>query len=150
MKRILILCTGNSCRSQMAMGYLQTFDKNMVVCSAGTKPAEAVNPYAVAAMAEDGIDLSAAFPKSVNEYLDDKWDYVITVCGGAKETCPMFVGEVGKQVHIGFDDPAAAVGTQEEIMGVFRRVRNEIKHSMQQFYLEHVKGLKMPVCECCG
>ncbi|MCQ2195593.1 MAG: arsenate reductase ArsC [Paludibacteraceae bacterium] len=151
MKRILILCTGNSCRSQMAMGYLQSFDAKMEVHSAGTSPVQSVNSYAVKAMGEVGIDLSSETPKSVERYLDEAWDFVITVCGGANESCPAFTGKVGKRLHIGFDDPASDVGAEEEVMAVFRRVRDEIKKEMQKFYLIEVKGLRLPQCSCsCG
>ena len=151
MKRILILCTGNSCRSQMAMGFLRAIDANLDVQSAGTDPTSAVNPYAIKAMTEVGIDLSKELPKSVELYLGEEWDFVITVCAGANESCPAFTGKVGKRMHIGFDDPASATGTDEEIMAVFRRVRDEIKKEMQKFYIVEVKGLRMPKCCCeCG
>ena len=104
--KILILCTGNSCRSQMAHGWLQSFDKSLDVHSAGTEPASRVNSKAVKVMAEAGIDISNHFPKSVNQYLDQEWDYVITVCGGANESCPVFTGKVQHRLHIGFDDPS--------------------------------------------
>ncbi len=151
MKRILILCTGNSCRSQMAMGFLRAIDAKLDVQSAGTNPTSAVNPYAIKTMAEVGIDLSEEQPKSVELYLGEEWNFVITVCGGAKESCPTFTGKVGKRMHIGFDDPASATGTDEEIMEVFRRVREEIRKEMQKFYIIEVKGLRMPKCCCeCG
>lgn len=102
-------------------------------------------------MGEVGIDLSSETPKSVERYLDEAWDFVITVCGGANESCPAFTGKVGKRLHIGFDDPASAVGSEEEVMAVFRRVRDEIKKEMQKFYLIEVKGLRLPQCSCsCG
>lgn len=148
MKRILILCTGNSCRSQMAMGFLRAIDANLDVQSAGTNPTSAVNPYAIKTMAEVDIDLNNEQPKSVELYLKEEWDFVITVCGGANESCPAFTGKIGKRMHIGFDDPASATGTDEEIMEVFRRVRDEIKKEMQKFYVVEVKGLHMPKC-CC-
>lgn len=132
--RVLILCTGNSCRSQMAHGFLQSFDKRLDVHSAGTRPAARVNPKAVEVMMEAGVDISAHTPKSVDIYLNDPWDYVITVCGGANETCPMFTGEVGKRLHIGFDDPSDAVGSDEFVMSEFRRVRDEIKEDFERFY----------------
>ena len=106
--KILILCTGNSCRSQMAHGFLQSFDKNIQVYSAGTHPAEKVNPLVVKIMSEVGIDISKHIPTNVTAYLSDTWDYVITVCGSANETCPAFEGNVGKRLHIGFDDPSEA------------------------------------------
>ncbi|MBI5660718.1 MAG: arsenate reductase ArsC [Stygiobacter sp.] len=132
-KRILVLCTGNSCRSQMAEGFLKFFDKNLEVYSAGTKPADKVNPFAVKAMKEVGIDISQNYPKSVDQFLNDSFDYVITVCDNAKETCPVFIGDVKHNLHIGFDDPAEAVGTEEEVMPVYRRVRDEIKREFQKF-----------------
>lgn len=132
--RVLILCTGNSCRSQIAHGFLQSFDKRLDVHSAGTRPAAHVNPKAVEVMMEAGVDISAHTPKSVDIYLNEPWDYVITVCGGANETCPMFTGEVGKRLHIGFDDPSDAVGSDEFVMSEFRRVRDEIKEGFERFY----------------
>ena len=137
--RILILCTGNSSSSQMAHGCLQSFDDKLDVFSAGTKPAEKVNPMAVKVMDEMGIDLSSHTPKSVNLYTGQEWDYVITVCGGASESCPMFTGEVKNRLHIGFDDPSEAIGTQEFINSEFHRVRDEIKARFYEFYLNELK-----------
>jgi arsenate reductase len=134
MTTILILCTGNSCRSQMAEGFLKSLDKNLEVHSAGTAPASRVHPKAIAVMKELGIDISGGYPKSVDQFLKDAFDYVITVCDNAKETCPVFVGKVKERLHIGFDDPAEATGTDEHIMGEFRRVRDEIKKEFQNFY----------------
>ena len=138
--KILILCTGNSCRSQMAHGFLQSFDNRLDVYSAGTKPAEKVNPMAVKVMGEMGIDLSTHSPKSVNLYTGQEWDYVITVCGGANESCPMFTGKVRNRLHIGFDDPSEATGTQEFINREFHRVRDEIKASFYEFYLNELRS----------
>ena len=132
--RVLILCTGNSCRSQMAHGFLQSFDKSLEVHSAGTNPASLVNPQAIQVMHEVGIDISTHTPKSVEIYLNDEWDYVITVCGGANETCPIFVGKVGKRLHIGFDDPAHSTDINE-----FRRVRDEIKSKLLSFYSSNIQ-----------
>lgn len=137
--KILILCTGNSCRSQMAHGFLQSFDKNMDVFSAGTKPAEKVNPMAVRVMSETGIDLINHTPKNVSLYLGHEWDYVITVCGGANESCPMFTGKVKNRLHIGFDDPSEATGTPEFINSEFLRVRDEIRMRFYDFYLQELK-----------
>jgi arsenate reductase (thioredoxin) len=137
--RILILCTGNSCRSQMAEGFLKSFRKNLEVYSAGTKPAEKVNPFAVKAMKEIGIDISNGVAENVDKYLSQSFDYVITVCDNAKETCPVFMGKVNHRLHIGFDDPADAVGTEEQIMSVYRRVRDEIKRDFYEFYLNELK-----------
>ncbi|MBQ3174811.1 MAG: arsenate reductase ArsC [Bacteroidales bacterium] len=132
--RVLILCTGNSCRSQMAHGFLQSFDKSLEVHSAGTSPVLQVNPHAVQVMQEVSIDISAHTPKSVEIYLNEEWDYVITVCGGANETCPMFAGKVGKRLHIGFDDPASSTDINE-----FRRVRDEIKREFLLFYSSDIQ-----------
>ncbi len=137
--KILVLCTGNSCRSQMAHGFLQSFDKNITVCSAGTEASGRLNANAVKAMNEAGIDISGHTSDSVNKYLNDEWDFVITVCGGANESCPTFTGNVKKRLHIGFDDPSHATGTEEFIWSEFIRVRNEIKDGFYKFYTEEVK-----------
>lgn len=137
--KILILCTGNSCRSQMAHGFLQSFDPDLEVFSAGTKPAEKVNPLAVKAMQENGIDISGHTPHDVKEYLKEWWDYVITVCGGANESCTAFDGKVKHRIHIGFDDPSDAIGSEEFVMAEFRRVRYEIKAKFEQFYNNNLK-----------
>ncbi len=138
--RILILCTGNSCRSQMAEGFLKSFDSNLEVYSAGTKPSDLVHPKAVQVMEEIGIDIKGNYPKNVDRFLAKTFDYVITVCNHAKETCPVFSGNVRQQVHIGFDDPAEATGTSDQIMGVFRRVRDEIKRDFREFYDQNLTG----------
>lgn len=138
-KRILILCTGNSCRSQMAEGFLKSLDENLEVYSAGTKPAESVNPFAIKAMKEIGIDISNGIAEDVEKYLSQSFDYVITVCDNAKETCPVFMGNVKHRLHIGFDDPADAFGTDEEVMPVYRRVRDEIKRDFFEFYKKELK-----------
>ncbi|MDX1828488.1 MAG: arsenate reductase ArsC [Lutibacter sp.] len=138
MTKILILCTGNSCRSQMAEGFLKSFDKSLIVYSAGTAPAFEVHPLAIEVMKEVNIDISKNLPKSVNEFLNSSFDYVITVCGGAKESCPAFIGNVKSRLHIGFDDPAEVKGTQDEIIGEFRRIRDEIKTGFYNFYLKNL------------
>ncbi|NHQ60731.1 arsenate reductase ArsC [Chlorobium sp. BLA1] len=137
-KSVLILCTGNSCRSQMAEGFLRSFDTNLEVFSAGTKPAAAVHPMAIKVMREEWVDISLNQPKCVDEFLDRAFDYVITVCDGANESCPMFTGKVEHRLHIGFDDPAEATGTKEEMLAVFRRVRDEINVRFRQFYNENL------------
>ncbi len=137
-KKILVLCTGNSCRSQMAEAFLKSFDKALEVFSAGTNIASRVHPKAVQVMSEVGIDLSKNYPKSVEQFLSHSFDYVITVCDNARETCPVFVGNVQHRLHIGFDDPAEAAGTEEEILAVFRRVRDEIKNGFCHFYTENI------------
>lgn len=139
---ILILCTGNSCRSQMAEGFLQSFDNSLNVFSAGTNPASMVHPKAVTVMKEYGIDLSNHYPKNVNEFLDKEFAFVITVCDNAKETCPVFTGKVNQHLHIGFEDPAEASGTEEEILSEFRRIRDQIKNQFYEFYLNNCKENK--------
>jgi arsenate reductase len=137
--KILILCTGNSCRSQMAEGFLKSFDSNLDVYSAGTSPSTEVHPKAIQVMEELNIDISKGYPKHVDAYLDKDFDYVITVCGGAKENCPVFMGKVKKQMHIGFEDPAEATGTEDQILNEFRRIRDEIERDFNTFYKDHIK-----------
>jgi len=136
---ILILCTGNSCRSQMAHGFLQSFDKRINVQSAGTEASGKLNEKAVAAMKEIGIDISHHTSDPVDKYLNDEWNYVITVCGGANEACPTFTGKVKHRLHIGFDDPSHATGTDEFIWSEFIRVRDEIKAAFYKLYNEDIK-----------
>ena len=140
--KILILCTGNSCRSQMAHGFLQSFDKTLEVRSAGTEPASHINPRAVDVMAEVGIDISHHTPKRVDQYLEDEWDYVITVCDNANETCPFFSGKVRHRMHIGFDDPSHASGTPEFVRSEYIRVRDEIGSAFLAFYNDKLKKRK--------
>lgn len=123
----------------MAEGFLKSFGKSLEVHSAGTHPAEKVNPNAVKVMKEIGIDISHHTPELVDKYMDREWDYVITVCDSANEACAYFAGEVKHRLHIGFDDPADAVGSEEEVLAVYRRVRDEIKEGFQNFYskIEH-------------
>ena len=124
---VLILCTGNSCRSHLAEGILRTAAGDLVgVCSAGSKPAGFVHPQAIAVMREIGLDLSSHRSKHLSEFLDRKVDTVITVCGRADQACPIFPGQVNRH-HWGFDDPAHATGTDEQITAEFRRVRDEIR-----------------------
>lgn len=138
--KILILCTGNSCRSQMAEGYLKSFDSSLEVFSAGTAPSDQVHPKAIEVMKENGVDISDGKPEKVDQYLDQAFDYVITVCGDAQENCPVFIGDVKHRLHIGFDDPAHAEGTEEEVMAVFRRVSREIKTDFKAFYEKNLKS----------
>lgn len=126
MKSILVLCTGNSCRSQMAEGILKSLDPSLEVYSAGTQPAQRVHPFAIKVMAEIGIDISNNYPKNVDQFIDKSFDLVLTVCDSAKETCPMFTGKVSQKIHHSFDDPACAAGDEQEVLSVFRRVRDEI------------------------
>ncbi len=137
--KILILCTGNSCRSQMAEGFLHSFGPGLHVASAGTEPGERVNPKAVKVMAEIGIDISSHIPAHVDKYQAEEWDYVITVCDNANETCPLFTGNVKHRLHFGFEDPSLAAGTDEYIMGEFRRIRDEIKNRFFRLYTGEIK-----------
>lgn len=137
--KVLILCTGNSCRSQMGHGFLQSFDSRITVCSAGTKASGKLNAGAVKAMAEIGIDISNNTSDSVEKYLGEAWDYVVTVCGGANESCPAFIGDVKHRIHIGFDDPSHATGTEEFVWSEFQRVRDQIKEGFFKLYTEQIK-----------
>lgn len=137
--KILILCTGNSCRSQMAHGFLQSFDKKLEVHSAGTEPAKRVNPMAVKVMKEARLEITDHKPKSVDLYLNTEWDYVITVCDNANETCPVFTGKVRHRLHFGFEDPSEFKGTEEQILNEFRRIRDKIKMRFEKFYNENLR-----------
>ena len=132
MKKILVLCTGNSCRSQMAEGYLRKYAGDKAeVYSAGIET-HGVNPRAIQIMKEDGIDISKHTSNNINEYRDINFDFVITVCDHAKEQCPFFPSNA-KKFHYNFPDPAKASGTDEEIMNHFREVRELIKEYSKQF-----------------
>jgi len=139
--KILIICTGNSCRSQMAHGYLQSFDKSITVRSAGTEPAVRINPLAVEVMQEAGIDISHHRPRPVDQYLDEEWDFVITVCDQANESCPVFPGKVRRRLHIGFEDPSRASGTNEVVRSEFRRVRDQIRKAFYELYVKQINPL---------
>jgi len=132
--RVLILCTGNSARSQMSAGFLQSWSPRLEVHSAGTNPSPRVNPFAIKAMQEVGVDISGGRPKSVSQFLGQSFDFVITVCDDADQNCPNFRGKVGKRVHIGFPDPARATGTDEEKLAVFRSVRDDIQKRFREYF----------------
>ena len=136
MTKVLILCTGNSCRSQMAEGWLKHFTskENVEVYSAGTKP-ELVNPYAVKVMSIEGIDISSNKSNNVDEYKDLKFNYVITVCDNAQELCPIFPS-AKQMIHKSFPDPAKARGTTQELLKVYSDVSNDLKKFMKQFVNE--------------
>ena len=130
LRRILILCTGNSCRSQMAEGWVNhLLGGRFEAHSAGTRPAERVNPLAVRAMAEVGIDISGGRPESVDAFVDQPWHLVITVCDSARQACPVFPGQA-KTLHISFPDPARAVGDEDQRMAVYRSVRDDIRERL--------------------
>ena len=123
----------------MAEGFLKAFNNSLQVYSAGTEPSENVHPKAIKVMAELGVDLSKNYPKSVNKFLNQEFDYVITVCGGAKESCPMFTGTVKNRLHIGFEDPADATGTEKEINAEFQKIRDEILRDFFAFFHKNIK-----------
>jgi len=126
-KRVLILCTGNSCRSQMAEGWVRhLLGDRWEVASAGTQPAASVHPLAVRVMSEVGVDISEARPKHWAPYLDQRWDLVVTVCDSARESCPLFPG-AAEQIHVSFPDPVSAVGSEKERLVVYRAVRDDIR-----------------------
>ncbi len=127
----------------MAEGILRNIDPALEVFSAGTKPEKKVNPFAVRVMEEIGIDISSHCPKHINDFTGFSFDYVITVCDNAKESCPVFTGTVSKRLHIGFPDPADAPGTGEEISAVYRKTRDEIKKEFEKFYNSSVAEKKI-------
>ena len=130
---VLILCTGNSCRSHLAEGILRAaVSDSLEVASAGSKPAGYVHPLAIRAMQEIGIDISQHRSKHLSEFLERNVETVITVCGNADQACPMFPGQVNRY-HWGFDDPAHATGTEDEQFAVFRRVRDEIRRVFEAY-----------------
>lgn len=132
MKRVLFLCTGNSCRSQMAEGWLRHLaGDRFEAASAGTRPA-GLHPDAVLVMREAGVDISGQYSRNVSEFLQQQFDFVITVCDSAREACPYFPG-AAQRLHWGFADPAAATGTHEERLAIFRRVRDQIASRIKDF-----------------
>jgi arsenate reductase len=139
---VLILCTGNSCRSHLAEGVLRHVAGDLFeVHSAGSKPAGYVHPKAIEVMREIGIDISGHTSKPMSEFLNRKIDTVITVCGNADQACPMFPGQVNRY-HWGFDDPAHATGTEDEVLAVFRRVRDQIKLVFEAYAAGYREKLK--------
>jgi len=139
---ILILCTGNSCRSHMAEGILRAAGGDKLrVASAGSKPAGYVHPLAIRALAEIGIDISSHHSKHLNEFLAQDVETVITVCGNADQVCPMFPGQVNRH-HWGFDDPAHATGSEEKQLAVFRRVRDEIARVFRAYAAGRLDAVK--------
>ncbi len=137
-KRVLFICTANSCRSQMAEGIVRHYlGDNVEAFSAGIAPTS-VHPRAIQAMREIGIDISGQRSKGIDEFGGQQFDYVITLCDSANEQCPLFFGGV-KKIHMGFDDPVTAAGSEEEIMAAFRRVRDEIKNRLLEFFAKELK-----------
>ena len=139
---ILILCTGNSCRSHLADGILRNaLGESFRVESAGSKPAGYVHPLAIKVMNEIGIDISAHHSKHLDAFLDDRVETVITVCGNADQVCPVFPGQVNRH-HWGFDDPAHATGSEDEQLAVFRRVRDEIRRVFEAYAAGRLDALR--------
>jgi arsenate reductase len=132
MKNILVLCTGNSCRSQMAEGYLRHFAGNKAAIYSAGIETHGVNPVAMEVMKEDGIDISKHTSNNINEYLNIPFDYIITVCDNAKENCPFFPSNA-EMFHQNFRDPARAGGSDKERKKAFIQVRNEIKEYCRNF-----------------
>ena len=126
----------------MAEGILRSLDIKLEVFSAGTKPAKKINPKTVIVMKEIGIDVSSQTPKDVNTFTDESFDYVVTVCDNAKESCPVFTGNVKKTLHLGFIDPAEAKGTEDKILNEYREVRDEILRSFKHLYNTRLKKKK--------
>ena len=133
-RKILFLCTGNSCRSQMAEGFAHQMGWDAY--SAGTKPETQVNPFAVKVMVEIGIDIAQHTPEPISKYLDENFDIVVTLCDNARETCPVFTGSSKHQIHHGFEDPADAIGSDGEITKVYRRIRDEIRDWVKELTKE--------------
>ena len=138
MKKILILCTGNSCRSKMAQACLQHLDAGLCVRSAGTHPARQTHPLAIQAMKEIGMPITDLQPHDVRDYVNEEWDVVITVCDHARESCPVFTGAVRQRLHISFPDPAQARGTTKEQLVVFNEVRDSIIHTSKYLYRQYL------------
>ena len=134
---VLVLCTGNSCRSQIAEGYLRELCKDKITVRSAGVETHGLNQRAVQVMAEDGIDISSHTSNHINEFMDMDFDYVVTVCDHAKEACPYFPSQVG-QIHKNFPDPARATGSEEEIMAEFRNTRDQIKSYSKEFLDKYI------------
>ena len=132
--KILIICTGNTCRSQMAEYLLRSFDPELEIYSAGTEPGKQINPRTLKVMLELGLDLSKSKPKNIDRFITSSFDYVVTICDDAREVCPVFQGLVKNRLHIGFEDPAIATGTEAQVMETYRMVRDQIKFKFLSFY----------------
>lgn len=140
--RILVLCTGNSCRSQIAEAVLRSLDSDLAVYSAGTEPERRVHPLAIQVLREAGLSVRDLKPKHVEPFLQTEFDFVITVCDRAREICPAFAGKTKHLLHLPFEDPAAAEGSETEKLQVFRRIRDEILATFRRFYQTHILPYK--------
>lgn len=132
--KVLILCRANSCRSQMAEAILKNIDPSLKVESAGTEPAESVHPLTIKAMSEIGIDISQSSTKSIYQFLNEDWDFLITVCDIAKESCPAFLGEVKNSIHLKFADPLEYEGSDEFLLKLIRSTRSQIIEEFEDFH----------------
>ncbi len=138
--RILIVCTANSCRSQMAEAFLKKLDHNLEVYSAGIFEAEEVHPKTIEVMKEIGYDIHNKKPVNIKQYLNQSWDFVITVCDSARETCPAFQGKVKRRIHYRFPDPVTSAYPEHNRIGLFRIVRDEISSKFEEFHLDYLKN----------
>jgi len=136
--KILILCTGNSCRSQIAEGFLKFFIPQAEIYSAGTFPAQKTHELAVQVMSEINIDISNSYPKNVDKFINHNFDYVITVCNEAKDECPTFSGNIGKKINLSFIDPATAQASGNDLLTLFRNVRDQIRNELFKFYMSNI------------
>ena len=137
-KRILIICTGNSCRSQMAEAWLRSFDDRLDVFSAGIRPEKEVSPFAIEVMKAVNIDIRQQYPKPVGDFMNDDFDVVITVCDNAKKACLVFTANVKHHLHIGFEDPADATGNSDEILMVYQKVSIQIRDAFYKLFIEEL------------
>lgn len=136
--KILIVCNGNSCRSQMTESFLKKFDPLLEVYSAGLEPLDRVNPLAIKVMKEKGIDISNRYPKPISKFLNQDFDYIVTISDKAQESLPSFNGKVKNHVHLNFEDPSKADGFGESKLEIFRKVRDSIEDHFYHFYKSHL------------
>lgn len=136
---ILILCTGNTCRSQMAHGFMKSFDSRLKVYSAGVNPSRYVQPETIEVMAEKGIDLSSHTPHHVDDYVHTNFDYVITVCDHADATCPTFLGDVKHRMHMPFPDPFSVSGGRDMVYRKYRQIRDDIEKAFRELYKTQIR-----------
>jgi len=137
--KILVLCTGNSCRSHIAEAFLKSFDPELEVFSAGISPEKQIHPFALKVMDEAGISLEGHYTKNVDGFIEQDFNFLLTLCDRARENCPEFTGKIKKRIHIGIRNPTQAFGTEEEVLNEFRNARDIIKSSFYRFYLKNLK-----------
>lgn len=137
--RVLIVCNSNSCRSQMAEAYLQSFDSKLEVMSAGSKPDNQIHPLAIEVMKEDGIDISNKKPKKIDQYLNESFDYVLTLCNKETSLLDAFNGNVQNKIHLNFEDPLTNCDDNSNEIETFRQTRDDIKENFERFYQAHLR-----------